>query len=82
MIDPTENIRRQMLVDAKSDAADREELAAKYGQVWDAEELANEFEVFGFIAPFIAVRRKSDGVNGSIKFQHRPRFYFSFVQDR
>jgi hypothetical protein len=83
MSDPIENIRRQMLADAASDpTAVRAELAVKFGKVWDTEELSNDFEVFGFMAPFIAVRRRSDGVNGSMKFQHLPRFYFSFVADQ
>jgi len=33
------------------------------------------------MAPFIAVQRKSDGVKGSLEFQHQPRFYFNFQAD-
>jgi hypothetical protein len=43
--------------------------------------LQEEFEVLGFVAPFVVVRRKSDGQKGSLMFQHRPRFYFSFRPD-
>jgi hypothetical protein len=28
------------------------------------------------------VRRKSDGVKGSLEFQHNPRFYFNFKSDQ
>ena len=30
----------------------------------------------------VAVRRRADGVKGSLEFQHNPRFYFNFVADR
>ena len=33
------------------------------------------------MAPFVAVRRKSDGAKGSMEFTHSPRFYFNFVAD-
>ena len=38
-------------------------------------------EVIGFMAPLVVVRRKADGVKGSLEFQHQPRFYFNFVAD-
>jgi hypothetical protein len=41
-------------------------------------ELQQDFEVLGFMAPFVVVRRKSDGVRGSLTFQHTPRLYFDF----
>ena len=34
--------------------------------------------MLGFVAPLIVVRRKSDGVRGSLEFQHDPRLYFNF----
>jgi len=36
------------------------------------------FDVLGFMAPVVVVRRKSDGQKGSLFFQHHPRFYFGF----
>lgn len=78
MNDPTESIRRTRLVEINSDQNSRAVLEAKYGQVWDTSELSTDFEVLGFMAPLVAVRRKSDGKKGSLEFQHRPRFYFNF----
>lgn len=49
---------------------------------WTTEELQRDFEVLGFAAPFIVVRRKSDGVKGSLMFRHHPRVYFNFDADR
>lgn len=46
--------------------------------MWNTEELGQEFEVIGFMAPFVVVRRKNDGRKGSLEFQHNPRFYFRF----
>ena len=59
----------------------RESLESQHGQVWDASQLAAEFEVIGFAAPLVKVRRKSNGKTGSFVFQHHPRFYFLFIED-
>jgi len=77
MIDPTENIRRTLVVEINCHAADRGVLETRYGQVWDTTELANDFEVLGFAAPFVVVKRKADHQLGSLMFQHQPRYYFS-----
>jgi hypothetical protein len=54
----------------------------KAPQRWTTNQLQNEFEVIGFLAPFVVVRRKSDGVKGSMEFTHNPRFYFNFQEDK
>jgi len=56
----------------------RESLEAKYGQVWDTDELQCDYSPLGFAAPYIIVRRKSDSMKGTLTFQHNPRFYFDF----
>lgn len=76
--DPTEAIRRERLVEINAAPGSREALEAQYGQVWDTEQLAEDFEVIGFLAPVVVVRRRSDGKKGSLEFQHDPRFYFSW----
>jgi len=81
MQDVTENIRREMVQEINADTSSREVLEAEYGQVWDTQQLSVEFEVTGFMAPFVVVKRKSDGVVGSLMFRHSPRFYFSFTPD-
>lgn len=78
MSDLTESIRKQLLTEINTDPGSRAVLEAQYGQVWDTQQLAQDFEVVGFMAPFVVVRRKSDGVKGSLEFQHFPRFYFNF----
>jgi hypothetical protein len=82
MTDETEDIRRQMITEINAEPGSREYLEAKHGQVWDTQQLSEDFEVLGFMAPLIAVRRKSDGQKGSLYFQHHPRFYFSFEPHR
>lgn len=79
MTDDTEAIRREMLESGqpyrdlvRSDPKDR----------WTTDELREEFEVIGFMAPFVAVRRKSDGAKGSMEFTHNPRWYFNFKEYR
>jgi hypothetical protein len=34
------------------------------------------------LAPYVIVRRKVDGAVGSLEFQHQPRFYFNWQEDR
>ena len=85
--DDTEEIRRHRLADINSavqsqDAdSERQRQEAQYGQVWDTAQLSLDFEVLGFMAPYVVVRRKSDGRKGSLEFQHHPRLYFNFVLD-
>ncbi len=81
MADPTEGIRRALVQDLNTSPSNRQELEAEYGRVWSTDELARDFEVLGFMAPFVVVRRKSDGCKGSLMFTHLPRFYFSFQED-
>ncbi len=78
MFDPTETIRRQRITELNTNAGNREALEAKYGQIWDTSELQKEFEVLGFMAPFVSVQRKSDRAKGSVEFQASPRLYFNF----
>ena len=80
MLDPTEAVRHQLLAEINAEPGSRNALEALHGQVWNTEELSRDFEVLGFGAPVIAVVRKSDGVKGSLFFQHRPRFYFNFKE--
>jgi hypothetical protein len=79
--DPTEEIRRQQQQELNEAAGIRQELEARHSKVWSTEELREEFEVLGFMAPIVVVKRKSDGKKGSLQFQHSPRFYFNFVED-
>jgi hypothetical protein len=85
--DDTEEFRRSRLaainstVETHDPTTERKRLKSHYGSVWDTTQLAVDFEVLGFMAPYIVVRRKSDGRKGSLEFQHNPRFYFNFAAD-
>ena len=78
MNDPTEASRKQRISEINSNPASRETLEAEYGQVWDTADLARDFIITGFLAPLVVVKRKSDGKQGSLEFQHQPRFFFNF----
>lgn len=78
MSDATESIRREMVKEINHEPGSREDLEQKHGQVWDTKEMQEEFEPLGFMAPLIVVRRRSDGIKGSLKFQHNPRLYFDW----
>jgi hypothetical protein len=79
--DETESYRRQRQAELNADAADRTALEQQYGQVWSVDELRAEFEVLGCMAPFVVVKRRSDGKMGSLEFQGSPRYDFSFKAD-
>jgi hypothetical protein len=85
----TQEIRRKMLPQVNAvtrddsgkerEAADvRADLEARYGQVYNTSEMSEAFEALGFAAPLVVVRRKSDGMMGSLMFCHAPRYYFNF----
>ncbi len=76
--DPTEPIRRSMVQAINKTAGERESLEQKYGQVWTTGELTDTFSVLAFLAPFVKVKRHSDGQTGTLMFQHHPRYYFNF----
>jgi hypothetical protein len=84
MQDPTESFRRAEVarinsnVETNDKDAERARLTAEYGQVWDTNELGDAFEVTNFMAPYVIVKRLSDGKRGTLQFQHMPRFYFNF----
>lgn len=82
MIDPTEEARRALVAEINVQAAERAALEARYGSVWNTQELARDFEVLEFAAPFAIVKRKADNKVGSVMFQHHPRYYFSFQEDQ
>jgi hypothetical protein len=51
-------------------------------QVWDTTEMRRDFDVTGFLAPFVVVRRKDDGAVGTLEFAHTPRYYWGFTPDQ
>jgi hypothetical protein len=50
------------------------------GPTWDTEQLKADFEVIGYQAPFVVVRRRADGMRGTLEFTHRPRVYFGWEE--
>lgn len=86
-MDTTETTRREMVQDINSQVqstdkdSERKRLEALHGQVWDTDQVRAEFEVIGFGAPFMVVKRKSDNKKGSLEFQHNPRLYFNWQED-
>lgn len=79
IIDPTESIRRKLIAETKP--TEREDLEAKVGQTWNTQELQRDFEVLGFMAPFVVVRKRATNEMGSLQFQHDPRLYHSWQAD-
>jgi hypothetical protein len=67
-----------MINKINADPGSREALEAEFGKVWDTTELQSDFQAIGFMAPFIVVRRRADGVKGSLTFQQSPRLYYDF----
>jgi hypothetical protein len=80
--DVTEQLRRVRLAVLNADPGDRPALKERHGDVWDGVELGRDFEVIGFMAPLVVARRRSDSQRGSLEFQHHPRFYFNWRDDK
>jgi hypothetical protein len=82
MHNPTETARREMAADINDDVpATREAAGREFGKVWTTSEIKNDFEILGFMAPLVIVKRKSDGATGTLLFTHHPRWYFDFKVD-
>lgn len=84
MNDTTETTRREMIDSGQPQRDLVAELhkAALRGDekapTWTTDELREEFEVQGYMAPYVVVKRKSDGAMGSLEFTHSPRLYFGW----
>ena len=80
--DKTETIRRKLVTIINSDPTEKEELEIEYGSddVFDTGEASKKFDFIGFMAPFAVVKRKKDGVKGTLTFQDHPRYYFNFQE--
>ena len=76
MIDNTAAARVAMLPGMTDDLAAR---VAAGEPVWTTAELTADYDVTGFMAPFVVVKRKSDGATGSLMFTHSPRYYFGWA---
>ena len=81
MEDKTEPLRRALCAGFNSDPGLKKTIEDRGEETWDSDALQSEFEVKSFAAPFIHVKRKSDGVFGKMMFQHSPRFYWGFIED-
>jgi len=57
----------------------KEELEQIYGEVLSTSEATQKYEFIAFCAPFARVRHREDKQNGTLEFQHSPRFYFKFI---
>lgn len=85
MTDNTEGVRRFLVGTINGSLPEDEgerwvQLLEEYGSdnVWDTRGVERDFEIEGFMAPFVVVRRKADNVKGVLTFSHSPRFYFDF----
>jgi hypothetical protein len=56
----------------------RAELEARYGQVWNAKQFLADFDTLSNLDPTVVVRRRRDGIVGSLFFQHQPLLFFQF----
>ena len=75
MNDPTEVDRRSLQAEINADPSTPEEPS------WTTDEMTAVYEVEGFLAPYVIVRRRADGVSGTLMFRHSPRIYFGWSPD-
>lgn len=72
---------RKHMIDTGQPEAMLVEAEANREQTWTMAELQAEFEVMGFAAPLVVVRRKADGKVGTLMFTHSPRVYYGWQED-
>ena len=74
----TERLFSQLRSHGMEPSRSRNELEARYGQVWDQEEFERDFWIHFYLEgrPRIMVRRKCDVSRGLIYYQDSPRLYF------
>ena len=63
-------------------AIDRKALEEKFGKVWSAEELEQDFVVTAFIGSTVVVRRKADDMVGTLEFTRRPHLFYNFQPNK
>jgi hypothetical protein len=80
--DARESNRCRLEEAINADPKTRAELEASAGPVWNHEEVEHEFDLCGFIPPFVFVIRKSDGMVGTLVFQRQPKLYWGFDPGR
>ena len=85
MHDNTETTRKIHMVLINAGYSDNEieryqELVNTYGKdnVWTSDQISQDFNIEGFMAPYVVGTRRVDNVRGSLTFTHSPRFYFDF----
>jgi hypothetical protein len=71
-------VRRKM-IESGQPARD---FAADLDEKLDSAALAAKYDVLSFAAPFVIVKRRSDGVVGTLEFTHSPRWYFGWKPDK
>jgi len=84
MADSTEMFRRAKIaeinctVESNDPDEERSRLENIHGKVWSTIEVSKDFEIVGFMAPYVVAIDRKTNVKGSLEFQHSPRFYFNF----
>lgn len=58
----------------------RKVLSHQFNDVMTTAEMMDLYEAVGFGGGLVVVRRRSDGVLGSLQFDHSPRLYYGFLQ--
>lgn len=48
--------------------------------VYTTDEATEAYDLQAFLAPIALVKRRLDGVRGTLEFQDSPRLYFHFVE--
>ena len=65
-----------------NEAIDRKALEAKFGKVWNAQELEQDFVVTAFIGSTVVARRKADDLVGTLEFTNRPHLFYNFQPNK
>ena len=70
-----------MSIKIKDYGQSQKEIANLNTEKLTTEQMQKLYQVIGFAAPFVMVRRISDNIKGSLEFGHSPRLYFNFKSE-
>jgi len=68
-----------LLEELKEVYPDVHQAIEEVGECWTTDEVQDEFEILGFMAPFVTVERRKTKEKGTLAFVHRPRVYYGWL---
>ena len=70
--------KERLLEELKEAYPDVHQAIQEDGECWTTEEVQEDFEITGFMAPFVTAVKRETKEKGTLVFVHRPRVYYGW----